>query len=1103
MSLAQALQNEFTPEVKTGGDEYFRTRRVRLVVTRPALLTAEVQGQESYRVYLTPDGYEEYGAYCSCATFQRYECCEHLWAALLEADSRRFAWLKESRPGYLVPLEPADLLEDGVEADPAVSRPPARSWRSRLSEVRASMREALATSAAPAADFEIVYVLDVDLAVDKGLPVLELRSRRRRASGDWGTLRPFRPAPEELPRLAEPLDRQLLSALQGARPEAERRYHGFASVDDVVDAYLLDSANAGLLVPLLCKTGRFFLRQSGVLQEEPQVWEGGAPWVLGLAVSSNGHGGDGKEDLEKKDTEKNAGTSEEDSSELRGFLERGSERMDLSEPDLLLMYGQVFAKGKAAPFDPRGAFPWVSLLREHAPLKTSGKEREALIEAILDLPAQPILDLPEPWTVGDSPPPKPELEVERVGKNGGSPRRIGCRLRFNYGGSRVEAGEPRQILRKPETQTLFSRDLEAEKTYTARLMELGARRAPALDRQYAAYLAPSRFPELVRALVREGWRVRADGRTYRPPGVFKLSVSSGMDWFDLHGKATFDRQVVDLPELLAAARSGADTVRLGDGSVGLLPEQWLERCGLLANLAMESDDGIRFANSQAFLLDALLASAESELELDKTFAQFRDQLHHFEGIYPQEEADGFEGALRDYQRQALGWFAFLRDFGIGGCLADDMGLGKTVQVLALFEERRRKGEECRPNLVVVPRSLVFNWLQEAERFTPGIKTLNYTGPQRKTRLDEIVDSDLVVTTYGILRRDILQLRELAFSYVVLDEAQAIKNASSQAAKAARLLKAKHRLALSGTPVENHLGELWSLFEFLNPGMLGRNTTFRKLAAQGSGLDGGGKELLAKAVRPFILRRTKEQVIKDLPAKFEQTLYCEMEARQLRLYDELRVHYRASLLERIGNEGLGGSHMKVLEALLRLRQAACHPGLIDEERRSEASAKLDVLLPKLLEVCDQGHRALVFSQFTSLLAVVRDRLEELGLEYEYLDGQTRDRQQRVERFQSADGPSVFLISLKAGGLGLNLTAADYVFILDPWWNPAAEAQAIDRAHRIGQTRRVMAYRLICRDTVEEKIIELQKSKRELAEAIISTDGSVLKNLSRQDLEQLLS
>ena len=1083
MSLAQALQNEFSAAVRSRGDDYFRSRRVRLVMTRPALLMAEVQGEDRYKVYLTPDGYEEYGAYCSCEAFEKFGSCKHLWATLLEADSRRLAWLEKSRPGYLVPLELSDLLEqDGDEIGNGARR---STWRTRLSEVRASMRETLATEAAPTADFEILYVLDVDTAVDRGLPVLELCSRRRRASGDWGTLRAFRPAPEELPRLSKAIDRQILGALQGARPGGDHQFLSLATPDDLTDRYLLDSANASLLVPLLCKTERFFLRISGELQEHPLKWDDGDPWVLGLEVSENGEG--------------------DKALELQGFLCRDENRMDLLAPELLLMYGQMFVDGKACSFDPRGAFPWVSLLREKSTIRAASSERDALIEAILDLPAQPILKLPPPWNHGEAPPPQPELEVERVGRGGGSTRRIGCRLRFNYGGARVDAGEPRQTLRRPDTHELFSRNIMLERGFVGRLVELGARRAPALDRQYVAYLAPSRFPELVRILVREGWKVRADGRSYRPAGDFQLRVSSGVDWFDLHGKVKFESLSVELPELLAAARAGSDTVRLGDGSVGLLPERWLERCGLLASLAQQGDEGVRFANSQAFLLDALLASVEGDLELDSGFKRFREQLEGFQGIYPRDEADSFVGTLRDYQRQALGWFAFLRDFGIGGCLADDMGLGKTVQVLAVLEEYRLSSEDQKPNLVVMPRSLVFNWLKEAERFTPQLSTVNYTGPQRKARLEEVKQANLVVTTYGILRRDILLLKEIHFQYVILDEAQAIKNASSQAAKASRLLKASNRLALSGTPIENHLGELWSLFEFLNPGMLGRNATFRKLVQQGPGLREEGRELLARSVRPFILRRTKEQVIKDLPSKLEQTLFCEMEPRQRKLYDELRSHYRATILERIGREGWGGSgsQMKVLEALLRLRQAACHPALISKEKGAEPSAKMDVLLPKLLEVCDQGHRALVFSQFTSLLAVVKDLLDAEGLPYEYLDGQTRDRQERVESFQREDGAPVFLISLKAGGLGLNLTAADYVFILDPWWNPAAEAQAVDRAHRIGQTRRVHAYRLICRDTVEEKIVDLQNKKRDLADAIVSSDTAILKNLSREDLEELLS
>ena len=361
----------------------------------------------------------------------------------------------------------------------------------------------------------------------------------------------------------------------------------------------------------------------------------------------------------------------------------------------------------------------------------------------------------------------------------------------------------------------------------------------------------------------------------------------------------------------------------------------------------------------------------------------------------------------------------------------------------------------------------------------------------------------MVTTYGTVRRDALRLKDVEFDYVILDEAQAVKNASTESSKAVRLLRGDHRLALSGTPVENHLGELWTLFEFLNPGMLGAASVFKLAGGGARNPDEETRRLLGHALRPFILRRTKLQVARELPEKTEQTIFCELEPGQRRLYDDLRRHYRESLLARIESEGMAKSKIQVLEALLRLRQAACHPALIDHARGDEGSAKLDTLMAQLREVIEEGHKALVFSQFTSLLKIVRQRLDGEKVDYEYLDGATTNRQACVDRFQTDAGCQVFLVSLKAGGLGLNLTAAEYVFLLDPWWNPAVEAQAVDRAHRIGQTRQVFAYRLIAKDTVEEKVLELQNSKRALADAIINQDNSVIRGLKREDLEMLLS
>ena len=576
---------------------------------------------------------------------------------------------------------------------------------------------------------------------------------------------------------------------------------------------------------------------------------------------------------------------------------------------------------------------------------------------------------------------------------------------------------------------------------------------------------------------------------------FNIAVSSGIDWFGLKGGVEFGDQVVELPELLRALSKGEKLIRLGDGTFGMLPEDLLRRYGALLEMGDERDGEIRYRKSQAGLLDVYLAELP-EIQTDTLFEKVRAELKSFGGVEPRQEPPGFTGTLRDYQRAGLGWMHFLRRFGFGGCLADDMGVGKTPQVLAQLESVRGQG----PSLAVVPRSLIYNWKEEAARFTPALRVLDYSSADRAGSFG---DYDLILTTYGILRRDAALLKDHEFEYVILDEAQAIKNPLSESAKAARWLKARHRLVLSGTPIENHLGELWSLFEFLNPGMLGAVRVFQAMAGRTNVEGDEARQRLARALRPFILRRTKGQVARELPERIEQTIHCELEPRQRELYNELREHYRAKLLSKVAKGGWAKAKIHVLEALLRLRQAACHPGLVDKKYAKVPSAKLDSLMENLGQVRGEGHKALVFSQFTSLLALVRERLDAQQSEYCYLDGATQDRQAVVKRFQSADGPRTFLISLKAGGVGLNLTAAEYVFLLDPWWNPAAEAQAIDRAHRIGQARTVFAYRLIARDTVEERVLELQKSKRELADAILGEDNRLIGNLSREDLDLLLS
>src|SRR6185503_16751711 len=680
---------------------------------------------------------------------------------------------------------------------------------------------------------------------------------------------------------------------------------------------------------------------------------------------------------------------------------------------------------------------------------------------------------------------------------------------FQYGDVRIPADHPQEAIFDRASMTLLRRDYDAERAARERLTTASARVHADIERDndpHRLTIARSRLAPLIVELVREGWRVDASGVQYRAPGLARAQVRSGIDWFDLDMVVDYDGATAPLPALLDAIRKRQSTVTLSDGSVGLVPVEWLSRLGPALAAGSPQAGVTRFSRSQIGLLDALL-SATPDVSIDETFERAREKLHSFEGIAPADPAPSFVGTLREYQREGLGWLDFLRDFGLGGCLADDMGLGKTVQMLALLDARRAAAATKRPSIIVVPRSLVFNWLREAERFTPALRVLDYSVARRRPGAIDPHTDDVVITTYGMMRSDIAELSEIDFEYAILDEAQAIKNANTASAKAARLLRARHRLALSGTPIENHLHELWSLFEFLNPGMLGASSTFGLMADLATYATPGdhqeSREILKRALRPVILRRTKQQVAPELPERVEQTLYVDMEPAQRAFYMQLLAETRRTVFDEIDRVGVGGARMHILTALLRLRQAACHPVLADHTRPNLPSAKLDALIPTLAEIVDEDHKAVVFSQFTSFLSLVRRRLEEDGIAYEYLDGATRDREARVDRFQSADGPPLFLVSLKAGGHGLNLTAADYVYLLDPWWNPAVEAQAIDRAHRIGQTRRVIATRLVAKGTIEEKVLELQASKRALADAILGSDQGALAGIGREELEMLLS
>jgi SNF2 family DNA or RNA helicase len=481
------------------------------------------------------------------------------------------------------------------------------------------------------------------------------------------------------------------------------------------------------------------------------------------------------------------------------------------------------------------------------------------------------------------------------------------------------------------------------------------------------------------------------------------------------------------------------------------------------------------------------------------------KLREFSHLTPLEEPPGFLATLRDYQKEGLAWLQFLREFGFGGILADDMGLGKTVQVLAHILMEKQAGRLDLPTLVVAPTSTLPNWRREAERFAPDLKLVVYHGPKRGERSPELGSSDIVITNYALLARD-RELLKQAFHLAVLDEAQNVKNAQTASAKAARDLNARHRLCLSGTPIENHLDELWSLLHFLMPGFLGGQTEFRRRyrtpIEQKNDPDARAK--LGRLVRPFMLRRTKQQVVKELPAKTEILETVVLDDQQRELYETLRLAMDERVRSLLADQGLARSRIQVLDALLKLRQVCCDPRLVKLPAAQSVteSAKLDRLMEMLEVLLEDGRKVLLFSQFTSMLDLIEGRLAGLQRKWVRITGETVDRETPVRQFEQGEAP-LFLISLKAGGTGLNLVAADTVIHYDPWWNPAVENQATDRAYRIGQDKPVMVYKLITAGTVEEKIIELQRRKGDLAANILSETEDSPARLDAEDLRWLFS
>ncbi|WP_289840110.1 DEAD/DEAH box helicase [Crenobacter oryzisoli] len=1075
MSFLQALKQLPSHYVERGV-RYSREGRVNIVVLDETGCRAEVQGSEHrpYRVtlYFEPDG--KIDDDCSCPIGGG---CKHVAAVL--------TILAEQAMGTTL---------GGNAIQPVAAR----------DELSFALRWLAETPGAPAAEGKpeehVRYLLSTTEWADPVRLTLSAKLFHRLKNGKWSAPRRYDYfAPDrwrKAPAYLQPIDHQI----------GQLAWRASYYRDDPIE--LADETGA-LLLQLLAESGRCYLEKfDGLLLR----W--GEPLPLTMAWHSHEDGATWPQPI-------------------AGELDTATSCVLPYQPPCYLDY-----QGPNTAIAGRANSPWPAPLLAHllhasampTPMWQQLAEREPQQWNRLSLP----LPGERPLRVVSDVAPSPVLRVRFVG-SADAPQRV-IQPGFDYDGVHVGAGDEACVTVRQDGQAVqVWRDLAAEAGWLSALAAPPARDCyppalwPALqpgDRAQPNDMAWVRFlSEAVPALRAAGWHVEIAPEA----AVEVLSADdwwgeleeSGNDWFSLELGVVVDGEKLSLlPLLVDAIRQAPADYRLealagqaqlllpaGPGRYLTLPGERLRP--ILATLTelFERDaplDGpLQLPASHAARLGELgeLPWAGGE-RLRALVAKLKD----FQGIQPLAAPQGFRATLRGYQQQGLGWLQFLREYGLNGVLADDMGLGKTVQALAHIVSEKVAGRLDAPCLVIAPTSLMFNWQREASQFAPDLTVLLLHGPQRHRHFEQLGAADVVLTTYPLLARDQETLRAQRWHVLILDEAQAIKNPKAQAAQIVRELDARHRLCLTGTPMENHLGELWALFDFLMPGFLGSETQFKRvfrtpIEKQG---DNERRRSLARRVAPFLLRRSKNEVATELPPKTEIVRAAELSGTQRDLYETVRLALHEKVRREVAAKGFKRSQIVILDALLKLREACCDPRLVKLEQAATVkhSAKLELLMQLLPELVEEGRRILLFSSFTRMLGLIEDELKEHGIEYVKLTGQTRDRATPVARFQAGEVP-VFLISLKAGGVGLNLTAADTVIHYDPWWNPAVEEQATDRAYRIGQDKPVFVYRLLCQGTVEEKMQTLKDRKQALAAGVYGETGDTAALLAPDDLSELFA
>lgn len=693
-------------------------------------------------------------------------------------------------------------------------------------------------------------------------------------------------------------------------------------------------------------------------------------------------------------------------------------------------------------------------------------------------------------------------------------------LYFKYGAYTFAMGNEKKVtvrLLKEEDNYIFNRikrDTALEKQKFNVLTGMGLKKTSALfhnlevvtdkdeDQSYAII---NWVNEHIEALQNQGFEIEPHTGAKKFLLAFNkidFEIREDNDWFDINAIVYFGPHAIPFISLKQHILHKKREFTLPDGTIAIIPEKWFSKYGSIFSLS-DGGKSLKLKKHHIGLINELAEDGIANITLSRKL----ERLNDFEHIADVQMPVHFKGDLRSYQKAGYNWFSFLREYHFGGCLADDMGLGKTIQTLAMLQKMKEENEQVgthSTSLIIMPTSLIYNWLNEAKKFTPKLKIHAHTGSSRDKDVSIFTHYDIIITTYGITRVDIDLLKDFYFSYIILDESQNIKNPSSKSFKAVKALKSRYKLILSGTPVENSVSDLWTQLTFLNPGLLGTQAFFNEEYVQAieKRKDEEKARKLQAIIKPFVLRRTKEQVAAELPSKTEQIFYCSMSEDQAAYYEKTKSAYRNDLLSSMDDGTYAQKQVQLLQGLTLLRQLANHPVMIDEEYKSD-SGKFENVIYTLDNVLKGGHKVLIFSQFVKHLNIFKHYFEKEHIPFAYLDGATKNRGEIVSEFQQNAALKVFLISIKAGGVGLNLTQADYVFILDPWWNPAVEQQAIDRSHRIGQDKKVFIYKFISKDTVEEKILALQNRKKRLANSLITTEESFFKSLSKEDIREILN